>query len=339
MVFHSVNYVRNFFYDFPTESKNERVMKLRNIGIAALPVLSSYGPLRPSLNIGLGSSRALSQLFQSWEALKGNKKIEMGYYLLQSCLSVTSVALSILHPIRGNIVFSVSDIIEESKDCLIHLREENYAKFFGAFARLVLGILYLGTICYGSIELTVALMALQIVLGCYESVSHFKKGELLEGLLKTLSTGIHIRQAIPQIKLLHWKNTYQPTLEAILKQDSKGFVYLDIQDEDLKSLYAAFKQAKMELPPYFSPGMAGAHVSVILGNEARAGGIKVAEVGQKFTFRIAEVISLKPESSSLSKVWFLTLTSPEMDVLRVRYGLTPRIHGDHDFHLTFAIEK
>jgi hypothetical protein len=341
MILHSINYTRNFSHDYPTHISNESVNKFFKIIAAGFPLLTFHSAWRNPITQGLGVVRTLSHLFELEQAAVGQRKIEIGYYLLQSCLSVASVGLSILNPVYGMIAASVSDIIADAKECLLHLRNGNYPKSFESLARLILSTLYLTTICYGSIELTVALMALQIVLGCYDSIESFKKGDVIEGILTTLVTGMHIHQALPQTKLLYWKYSSRPVLQATLKQDSKGFTYLDIPDEDLKDLYSFFKQAGMELPPYFGPKMAGAHVSVIESQEMRQlKHVPIQEIGQTFHFRIAELTTLKPIGfKGTSKVWFLTLACPQLETVRTRYGLAPRLHEDHDFHLTFAIEK
>ena len=97
----------------------------------------------------------------------------------------------------------------------------------------------------------------------------------------------------------------------------------------------------MELPPYFGKGRAGAHVSVMSAKEAEdLGGLRVEEVGKEQTFRIACVDSVKPDGfgGAVDRVHYLTLSCPELESLRTRYGLTPKMDG-HDFHYTFGIER
>ena len=55
----------------------------------------------------------------------------------------------------------------------------------------------------------------------------------------------HMHQAIPQLKVLHWKSTHKPTLTAELKQDENGFVYV-------KPLYIApLKSVNEGIPSVF----------------------------------------------------------------------------------------
>jgi hypothetical protein len=183
-------------------------------------------------------------------------------------------------------------------------------------------------------------LLLQIALDLYFAQEYFKNGDYVEGLCQAILGCVHMHQAIPQIKLLNWKLANNPSLYAELKQDAKGFVYLDIPDDYLSSLKELYNEHGMELPPYFGEGRAGAHVSVILTTElSGAEGLKIDEIGQKFKFNIINVDAVKPDGwQAVNKVHFLTLDCPEIESMRHKYGLNPKIEH-HDFHLTFGIEK
>ena len=200
---------------------------------------------------------------------------------------------------------------------------------------MTLDLLFVASFCYGAIEITVACMLLQIGVGCYLSLRHFQEGNYLEGMCQAVLTGSHIYQAIPQIKLLQWTRAHGSSFKAELKQDKRGFVYLDMPDEALHSLFEHFKKDNMREPPYFHKGMAGAHVSVILAEEVRErGGIPIDAIGKEFIFQISHFDVVKP--SSTKNVYILSGLSSELDATRMRHGFSPRIHG-HDFHFTFAL--
>ncbi len=172
------------------------------------------------------------------------------------------------------------------------------------------------------------------------SAKHFSKGQYLEGVCEALLASGHTLQAIPQLKVLEWKWKYNPNLTAELKQNERGFVYLDIPDEYVHSLFELCDDPKAQLPPYFGENRSGAHISVILTSEMLAkNGLTIADVGKKFTFRIAQMNSVKPDGwNEVDKVYFLTLSCPELESVRQRHGFSPKIQ-DHDFHLTFGICK
>ena len=183
-------------------------------------------------------------------------------------------------------------------------------------------------------------MALQIALDLYLSARHFRKGDYFEGVCQMILAGGHMHQAIPQIKLMAWTWRYKPTMTGTLRQDERGFVYLDLPDEDLRALEHLYHEQNMELPPYFGKGRAGAHVSVMSANEIGAlGGVKISEVGKEYTFRIASVDSAAPDRmKNVDRVHYLTLSCAERESLRARYGLSQKMDG-HDFHFTFGIER
>ena len=210
-----------------------------------------------------------------------------------------------------------------------------------ALSYLTLDLLFLASFCYGMIEITVACMLLQIILDLHQSAAHFINGDLFAGICQATLAGAHIYQAIPQIRTLQWTWEQNPVLSAELKQAENGFTYLDIPDEYVHSLFKLCDDAGVELPPYFGEGLAGAHVSAILGDEiSAAGSPKISEIGRKFDFRIVNWDSLKPAGwNGVDKVYFLTLSCPELESVRSTYGFSPKIHHDHDFHLTFGIHR
>lgn len=154
--------------------------------------------------------------------------------------------------------------------------------------------------------------------------------------------GAHLYKAIPQCKLLRWTSQHGGSeFTAELKQNENGFVYLDIPDEYIHELFEILGETGAEIPPYFGKGKAGAHISVILSQEAAGKeGLFIEEIGQKFTFRIVQTDTLAPDGfAGVKAVSFLTVASPELEKLRAHYGLSPRLGETHDFHLTFAITK
>jgi hypothetical protein len=272
---------------------------------------------------------------ETLEHLKRGNVEEGAFHLLHASLSTAAVGLFFFQPILCYLASSVSDLILNSRRFTEEVRAGNIQGALESLAFLTLDVLFIASFCYGAIEITVACMLLQILLDVYLSIGHFKKGEYFEGACQAILAGAHIHQTLPQLKVLHWKYKYNPTFTAELKQDAKGFVYLDIPDEYLDSLLACCGEDGDKLPPYFGKGRAGAHVSVILTEEMRAKGLlKIEDVGKKFTFRIVHQDSIR---NGPGKISFLTVSCPELESVRTRHGFSPRIGHDHDFHITFAV--
>ena len=116
----------------------------------------------------------------------------------------------------------------------------------------------------------------------------------------------------------------------VLKFD--GFVYLKVDDRYVHTLFPmlGLKEKGFEKPPYFRNRKApGAHISVFNENEH----IKPQEVRQYFHFTIKD-IKIVNLSDSVSYA-VLDVESPELEKLREKYGLAPKLLG-HDFHISLA---
>jgi hypothetical protein len=130
-------------------------------------------------------------------------------------------------------------------------------------------------------------------------------------------------------------------LKGLLKQDAKGFVFIELP-------YRYFE----ELLPFFGPGLEkpctlgthgplGAHIPVILAREwTQCLGLgSIGELGEEFTFELTGAYSQKVDDwPSVDKVWFLTLKCPQATLLRERFLLPAKIRG-YDFHLTIGVQK
>ncbi len=135
--------------------------------------------------------------------------------------------------------------------------------------------------------------------------------------------------------MTEWKWKNHPILEGELCRDKRGFVYVKVKDEMVFELNKLFGDSS--LPPYFGRGKYGAHITVIPVGELGKD-IPISEIGKTIKFNISFYDSLKPhEFKGVDKVSFLSLTAPELDSLRAKYGLTPKVHGSHDFHVTFGL--
>jgi len=348
MINYPVTYHRDFRNDFPylktkppitTNSPQGLWQKCQKCALAALPLLSLHRPFRGPLSCAMSSLRSVMHTTQMIENLKRGNIKESFFQFIHVSLATAAVGLFFFNPIFCFFFSSVSDLIINCRNLIESIKTLNAQEAIEALAFMALDLLFLISFCYGSIEITVACMILQIILDFYMSAEHFKKGNYFEAACQAILGGGHVSQAIPQLKVLQWKWKYNPILTAELKQDERGFAYLDIPDEYVDSLFELFGDKQAELPPYFGKGRAGAHVSVILIEELGAHGLKMEDIGKKFTFRIVNMDSVKPDGwKGVNKVYFLTLSCPEIESLRVRHGLPPKINH-HDFHLTFGIQK
>ena len=122
-------------------------------------------------------------------------------------------------------------------------------------------------------------------------------------------------------------------LKGKLKQTSDGFVYLDVPDEVVLGLATAVGVKK---PPYFTKKFnnVGAHISVM--GKSDTADLKISELGKEFEYTIEGLEQLKPDDwEEMKQVYFITVESPALEKLRVKYGLPKKHHG-HSYHITFG---
>jgi hypothetical protein len=342
MINFPVTFHRDFRNDLlalnqPPESLSE---KCQRVALATLPLLSMCRLLRGPLSLGMSCMRAVTHIKQTVGHYHQRNKLETAFHFLHANLATASMGLFFFNPVLCFLTSSFSDFIIHSCSLVEEAKAGHFLAAAESLAFMTLDFLFVASFCYGAIETTVACMLLQIAVGCYLFSRHFQKGNYLEGVCQAVLTGSHIHQAIPQIKLFQWTMAHGSSFEVELKRDKRGFVYLDMPDEALHSLFEQFKEDGMKEPPYFHKGMAGAHVSVILAEEMiERGGIPIDAIGKKFTFRIAHFDVVKPGGwNDTKKAYILSGLNPELDAIRIHHGFSPRIHGQ-DFHFTFGLSS
>ena len=139
------------------------------------------------------------------------------------------------------------------------------------------------------------------------------------------------------------KNAKKQNVELIgkLKKTKDNFVYIDIPDELMNGLFNLIED-KGEKPPYNQKSFnnVGSHISVIKIDEFNDNNLNnIKEIGKEFSFQLGELKSLNPYGwDEMDKVWFLTVISPELENLRKKYKLTPKI-DNHEFHITIQVKE
>jgi len=126
-----------------------------------------------------------------------------------------------------------------------------------------------------------------------------------------------------------------------LRQTRDGFVYVDVPN----SIFAGFMPFlgnEAEKPPKNERHYddIGAHITVIKTKEISERGIRFEDVGKKISYKITGVEQVdNPDGwEEMQSVWFLKVEAPQLEKLRQKYGLSPRIK-DHDFHITLAVKR
>lgn len=119
---------------------------------------------------------------------------------------------------------------------------------------------------------------------------------------------------------------------------SDGFVYVDLDDEYIHKLISFIQQDGFQEPPYFgSPGLVGAHITVMYPEETEKYGIQeMKECGEVifFTPQKCQVVH-PPRWKEIDEVYFIVVDAPQLDEIREKYGLPKRGYA---FHITIGVK-
>ena len=122
----------------------------------------------------------------------------------------------------------------------------------------------------------------------------------------------------------------------VLKQDAQGLIYLDLPEAYTTELLPLIADEGAEIPPYYSP-----HVVAILPqeHEQRKELESLKVLGQTVSFTVTGCTSLKPRGwEEMERVWIVTIQSPELETLRARALLPPKILA-HEFHIVIGTRR
>lgn len=119
----------------------------------------------------------------------------------------------------------------------------------------------------------------------------------------------------------------------VIKQTVSDQVYLDLSDEYLhltKNHFASYGGQMPTLQP---------HISIISPSEwALTGEVDAEEIGQEIKFKITSCYEVMTSHwKNVGRVWILKVYSEELENIRKKYDLCPKIHG-RDFHILLSIQ-
>jgi hypothetical protein len=341
MISKPIYYFRQYEHDIPTPPCS-KISRAQNIFAAALPILSFIPETHTPLSIGLGALRNITHLQRMIEGIREKDLTKISLSTLQLILSLSALALVItalvtpyFNASTGLVLFGLDDIIGNICEFAKALKANDKKQIIESITHLISSLLYIIFVTFGHIEIMATCMLLQIAFNLHKSLDEFRKGHYVEGVCHLVTSALTIHRIVPQMRVIEWKWKTHPILEGELCRDSRGFVYVKVKDEIVFELNKIFGDS---LPPYFGNNKYGAHITVIPASELGKN-VPISEIGKKIKFNIAFLESLKPEGfKGVKEVSFLSLSSPELDILRSKYGLTPKVNGNHNFHITFGLK-
>lgn len=130
------------------------------------------------------------------------------------------------------------------------------------------------------------------------------------------------------------------SLAGRLYLSQSGWLMLHVPNKLVDAVFSALAEPGVQRPAQ-SDGSLRAHISVMTADEVeQIGAGNITERGKVFRYQLGPVKTVVPETwPGVSKVWYVTVESPELKQLRKTYGLSPLVKEDHDFHITVAIRK
>ena len=133
-------------------------------------------------------------------------------------------------------------------------------------------------------------------------------------------------------------------LSGMLYVSPSNWGLLSVPNALVRGVFSAIDEPGVELPSHSEkPGKLDAHISVFRPEElAEIGGPdKLTERGKRFRYTTGAVKTVQPAGwPTMNRVWFVKIHSPELEVLRQSYGLSPRPkNNEFDFHLTVAVRR
>lgn len=197
---------REYKNDIPKEeSGNYYFDQCKRITTVALPFLSLYKPFSFPLSLTLGGLRSFISFSQLLSLIQNGSLKESSYVLLQTILSVIALASTVLaHPL-GMLITTVHDCALDSFSIGHNLYVGDFQSAVGSSANLMNNALYLTLFLNGGIEIAIASLAMQILIGLSHSAAEYQKGNYLEASGHLLMGMIRGNQMLAQVQILQMK--------------------------------------------------------------------------------------------------------------------------------------
>lgn len=178
----------------------------KRVGQTALPFISLCKPLSFPISLGMGAMRTYTCASQLYQNIQGGANAqEIAYQILQTTIAVISLAGTVFaHPI-GMLISTGHDLIIELSQLVQHLQAGEYERAIFCCLSILNNALYLVMFLSGGIELAIASLVLQILVGLYSSISDFTNDRYIEGVGHILMAVVRGGQVAEQAKALQTK--------------------------------------------------------------------------------------------------------------------------------------
>ncbi len=201
-------YHREYTNDVPKDKNADKgswVNIAQRVGMTALPFLSLYKPLSFPISLAMGGLRTYSCASQLFAMIQSGNTEQIPYHVLQTTIAVIALAGTIFaHPV-GMLITTGHDLITDVIRLTDHLRKGEYQQAMECCFSIINNALYLSLFLHGSLELAIASLAIQILLGLYSSRAEFLKGNYIEAIGQLGMSLVRGNQLVGQVKMLQMK--------------------------------------------------------------------------------------------------------------------------------------
>jgi hypothetical protein len=206
----------------PSWSDQTNCEKAQRVLNVALPFITLYKPLSFPVSLGMGAMRTVSRISQLVICIKDGKDTETtAYQTLQTAIAIISLAGTILaHPL-GMLITTAQDLVIDVTKLVEHMKNGDYKKALECCGNILNNTLYFALFLNGGLELSIASLGVQILIGIYHSQEEFKKGNFLEAAGHLGIALIRGNQMKNQISILNhkWK------MELLIKSQENQELY------------------------------------------------------------------------------------------------------------------
>lgn len=129
------------------------------------------------------------------------------------------------------------------------------------------------------------------------------------------------------------------SLQGMLYLAKTNWLLLGVPNDLGVGVFKALAEPGIELPLDPVTDRYNAHISVMTAEEVeRIGPDKITERGKTYSYSLGRLVKIPVRSRTIDTLWAISVHSPELQALRISYGLSP-FPQDRAFHITCAIRR
>ena len=223
--FEPVYYHREYKNDIPQKTEESYqdswINQCQRSAFVALPFISLYKPLSFPLSLAMGGLRTFTCINQLLASIKNGNSEKIPYAMLQTTIAAIALAGTVFaHPL-GMLISTGHDLIIETVHLIDNLHKGEYQKAMENCLNIINNALYLALFLHGGLEIAIASLAMQILIGLYHSQAEFSKGNYIEAVGHLGMALVRGNQLAGQAQMLQLKWKIEDILRKAKSQESK----------------------------------------------------------------------------------------------------------------------